>query len=420
MLFPRPPSPVCAPRVVITGAGIVTPLGVGWTVNAEGFRTGRRALGPVSVFSAARQRTQQAGEVVLPTTLPATGLGTRQEQRLDRAARLLLLAAVEAWQQAGWHHDDGGGWRSHLPLVLGTTSAGMGQGEDFFRRTIRAGASRRGQATRIGQYQAPQQARDLMHALDFSGSATFIANACASGANAVGHACELIRSGRSQRVLAGGYDALSELVFAGFDSLQALSLTSCRPFAAKRDGLALGEGAAVMTLESLDSAQARGATLLGEIVGYGAATDVHHLTQPHPQGDAALLTMNAACRQAGIQPADIGYLNAHGTGTPLNDGAEALAINRWAGELADRIPVSSTKAGIGHLLGAAGAVETVICLMALGGAWLPPELELGEVDPVCRFPIVQAPTDADFEYALTNSFGFGGANASLVLRRWPT
>jgi 3-oxoacyl-[acyl-carrier-protein] synthase II len=259
---------------------------------------------------------------------------------------------------------------------------------------------------------------DLADAFGFSGPTSIIANACASGANAVGHAWELIRRGHAMRVLTGGYDALSQLVFAGFDSLQALSPTQCRPFDANRDGLALGEGAAIFALETLDSARSRGAKIIGEIAGYGACTDAHHLTQPHPDGDAALRSMTAACKSAGLSPADIGYVNAHGTGTPLNDSAEAAAINRWAGEHAAALPVSSTKASIGHLLGASGAVEVAVCLMALRGQWLPPENVLQTPDPLCHFPIVSKPGTESLEYAMTNSFGFGGANASVILRRW--
>src|SRR4029453_16281320 len=167
------------------------------------------------------------------------------------------------------------------------------------------------------QYQAQRQVLDLADAFGFRGPITIIANACASGANAIGHAWELVRRGHAERVLTGGYDALSQLVFAGFDSLQALSPTQCRPFAARRDGLALGEGAAVLTLETLDSARKRNAEILGEIVGYGAATDAHHLTQPHPNGDAALASMTAACDAAKLPADRVDYVNAHGTGTPL-------------------------------------------------------------------------------------------------------
>jgi 3-oxoacyl-[acyl-carrier-protein] synthase II len=270
----------------------------------------------------------------------------------------------------------------------------------------------------VVEYQAQRQGLNVAEAFGFHGPLTIIGNACASGANAIGHAWHLLRHGHAERVFTGGYDALSHLVFAGFDSLQALSPTQCRPFDAQRDGLALGEGAAMLALETLEHAQRRGANILGEICGYGAATDAHHLTQPHPEGTAAFATMTAACEAAQVHPAQIGYVNAHGTGTPLNDSAEAAAINRWAGAGAKAIPVSSTKASIGHLLGAAGAVEAVVCLMALRGQWLPPTATMRSADPACAFPVVNTPTESRFDYALTNSFGFGGANASLVLRRW--
>jgi 3-oxoacyl-[acyl-carrier-protein] synthase II len=331
---------------------------------------------------------------------------------MDRAAKLLLHAAHEAWEQSAWTPDD------NIPIVLGTTGGGMSLGEAIYRNAIRQPASRRGQATRVVHYQPQRQAMVLAEALGFSGPITIIANACASGANAIGHAWELLRRGHAQRVLAGGYEGLSQLIFSGFDSLQALSPTECRPFDAQRDGLALGEGAAILTLETLEHAIRRQANILGEIVGYGAFTDGHHLTQPHPQGVAALAAMNAACESAGLSPEQIGYVNAHGTGTPLNDSAEAAALNCWAGTRAKNLPVSSTKASIGHLLGAAGAVEVVICLMALRGRWLPPTSTFRTPEACCTFPVLRDPIDIKIEYALTNSFGFGGANASLILRRW--
>lgn len=412
MLFPFLSTRRGVSRVVVTGAGVVSPLGLGWDKNAEGFRTGRRAFRPVTRFGISTQRATMAAEVDLPRSLPATRLTARQETRLDHAARMLLFAAHEAWTQSGWN-----GASESIPLVLGTTSGGMSLGEEFYRHAMRALGDRR-QPTRVTHYQPQRQALDLADAFGFEGPVTIIANACASGANALGHAFDLVRSGRSTRALTGGYDALSELVFSGFDSLQALSTTSCRPFDTHRDGLALGEGAAVFCFESLESAATRGAEVLCEIVGYSATTDTHHLTQPHPAGEAAFQSMTAACLQAQVGPSEIGYVNAHGTGTPANDGAEAAAITRWAGSRAATLPVSSTKAGIGHLLGAAGAVEAAVCMMAMRGRWLPPELEVGTLDPACGFPVVDQPTSSAYDYALSNSFGFGGANASLLFRRF--
>jgi 3-oxoacyl-[acyl-carrier-protein] synthase II len=340
-------------------------------------------------------------------------MSPRQVLRLDRASRLLLLAGLEAWSQAGWKPTD------DIPIVLGTTSGGMSQGEAYYRQATQSPKAYRGQARRSIQYQPQRQALDLAEALGCSGPITMVANACASGANAIGLAWELVRSGRAEHAITGGYDALSELVFTGFDSLQALSPTTCRPFDARRDGLGLGEGAAVLLLEPMDAAIARGARVLGEICGYGATTDIHHLTQPHPDGAAAREAMVAACAQAQIEPWQIDYVNAHGTGTPLNDSAEALAINSLFGKRASTLSISSTKAGIGHLLGAAGAVEAVVCLMALSEGWLPPTRTINEPDPLCGFKLVREPADGSIEFALSNSFGFGGANASLVLRRCP-
>jgi 3-oxoacyl-[acyl-carrier-protein] synthase II len=171
-------------------------------------------------------------------------------------------------------------------------------------------------------------------------------------------------------------------------------------------------------LETLAGARNRNAEILGEIIGYGATTDTHHLTQPHPGGNAARAAMQTACACAGISPDQVDYVNAHGTATPQNDATEAAAINRWAGARAASLPVSSTKAGTGHLLGAAGAVEAAVCLMALRGQWLPPEISLTTPDPACQFPIVRQPTDSRVHIALSNSFGFGGANATLILGRW--
>ena len=412
MLFPRHTSTQPKRRVVVTGCGLVTPLGLGMAVNSEGFRTGQTAFRRVTNFDVSRQRVRTAAEVELPDELPATSFAPRHIRLLDRAGRMLLWAAHEASQQAKWEK------QTPASFIVGTTGGGMSLGETYFRTALHEPLARRGQPTRSLGYQAPRQAALVAQACGLNGPVNVIANACASGANAIGHAWEQVRMGRVERVLAAGYDGIGQLIFAGFDSLQALSPTQCRPFDAQRDGLALGEGAAALALETLEAAQARGATILAELVGYGAATDVHHLTQPHPNGDAAVASMSEACRSAGLEPGDIDYVNAHGTGTPLNDSAEAAAITRWAGTRAATLSVSSTKAGIGHLLGAAGGVEAAICLLALRGQWLPPMLATRTPDPACGFSLVTQPAAARLTHVMTNSFGFGGANATLIFRRW--
>jgi 3-oxoacyl-[acyl-carrier-protein] synthase II len=419
VLFPAPrkTDSTGANRVVVTGAGIITALGLGWQINAEGFRTGRRAFRPVTLFDVSRQRAKIAAEIDLPSELPPTKLSANTSRRLDRATKMLLHAAHEAWTQAGWEPSE------NLPVVFGTTSGEMSLGEKYLQQALASPPVKKRQPTRVVHYQVQQQGLNLCSAFGFQGPLTTISNACASGANAIGHAFEMLRFGRAEKVLTGGYDTLCQLTFAGFDSLQALSTTPCRPFDAQRDGLTLGEGAAILTLETLAHAQKRGAEILGEITGYGATTDTHHLTQPHPEGNAAFAAMTAACACAKISPEQIDYVNAHGTATPHNDATESAAINRWIGgacvPASRNLFVSSTKSGIGHLLGGAGAVEAVVCLMALREQFLPPQMSPGKIDPACRFQIVREPMDKKIETALSNSFGFGGANASLIFRRWP-
>lgn len=407
---PNSPSP--DQRVVVTGAGLITAHGTGWQVNSEAFRQGKVSIRAVTRFDVSRQRARTAGEVILPDSLPPHRLGPGDLRRMDQGARFLIHAAHETFLHAGFSG-------TSLPCVLGTSAGGMALGESFYRQALKAPPVRRGQAVRAVYYQACQQAAVMQRALGCSGPLTIISNACASGANAIAHAASLVRRGEAPAVLCGGYDALCQLVFAGFDTLKALSPTVARPFDAHRDGLALGEGAGLMLVESLDHARARGAGMLAEIAGSGACTDLHHLTQPHPQGEAALSSMTAACSMAGLRPEEIDYINSHGTGTPLNDAAEALAIQRWAGPAAGQVRVSSTKGGIGHLLGGAGAVEAVICLMALHGGFLPPCVNVETPDPACTFDLVLEPRNAGLRTALTNSFGFGGSNATLIFCQPP-
>jgi 3-oxoacyl-[acyl-carrier-protein] synthase II len=363
----------------------------------------------VDLFDVSRQRVGTAGQAEMPDRPAIGSLGDRDWQRMDRGTRMALVAALEALEQAGV--------RGAMPMMVGTSAGAMPIGEAYYRQAS-AGGSRRGQFSRIETYQPQRQMTEMARALGVHGPLRIISNACASGANAIGHAFQLVREGKAERVLAGGYDALSQMVFAGFDSLQALSPSGIpRPFDAARDGLAIGEGAGFVVVESLASATARGARPLAEVAGYGAATDIHHLTQPHPQGDAAFATMSAAIGMAGLRTGEVDYINSHGTGTPLNDVAEAKAIARLWGSAAPGVKVSSTKSAIGHLLGGAGSVESVICLLALEGQWLPPSLNVREADEACTFDLVREPRETTVNTVLTNSFGFGGANATLVFRK---
>jgi len=242
-----------------------------------------------------------------------------------------------------------------------------------------------------------------------------IANACASGTNAIGHAFSLIQRGKYRRLLCGGYDAISEMVFTGFDALQASTQEKCRPFDKNRSGLVLGEGAALFALESWNDAICRGASILAKVTGYGLSTDNHHLTQPHPSGIGPLQSMERALKSAGRNASEIDYINAHGTATTFNDATEGAAIAQLFG---NRTPLSSTKAGMGHSLGAAGAIEAFFCVIALQDQFMPPNLNFQEHDPQWDLNLVANQAQpAKLDCVLSNSFGFGGTNATLIFEK---
>jgi 3-oxoacyl-[acyl-carrier-protein] synthase II len=288
----------------------------------------------------------------------------------------------------------------------------MSFGQAFQRAQIDRERPKR-RAAWLANYMPQKAVNDALEANGYACPAQIIANACASGTNAVGHAFRLVRGGLHERVLCGGYDMISELVFVGFDSLQAATAEKVRPFDKNRSGLVLGEGAAVLCLEEWDSARRRGARILAEITGYGVATDNHHLTQPHPSGIGPRLAMERALADAGRNADEIDYINAHGTATAFNDATEGAAIAQVFGA---GVPVSSTKSMMGHSLGAAGAIEAVFSILALQRQFLPPNINYVTPDPAWQLDIVaNEAREAAVRRVISNSFGFGGTNASIVL-----
>lgn len=390
-------------RVAVVAAGVVSPLGFGMEEAAESLRVGRDCVTPVTLFEVEQCRCKTAAQI--PDERLASALPNgRRAKRLHRAAQMMIAALGEVLEQDP-------AFKPEL-TVVGTTSGGMTFGEEYYRALQSRGALRRAPSL-IANYTPQKAVMDAQDAVGISAPCQVIANACASGTNAIGHAFECVRSGRYQRVLTGGYDAISELVFVGFDSLQAATPEKCRPFDAQRTGMVLGEGAAVLALENLESARARGANILAEVVGYGLSTDNHHLTQPNPSGSGARQAMQRALDSAGLQPAAVDYINAHGTATPFNDAAEGKAI----AELFDCVPVSSTKGMMGHSLGAAGAIEAVISIVALRDQLLPANINFRGSDPALDLDIVaNTPRQAEVRTVLSNSFGFGGTNASIILQ----
>src|SRR5881275_2272126 len=347
-------------RVAVVAAGVVSPLGFGLSETLDSLREGRDCVAPVTRFSVAECRCKTAGQVADERLINDQPEKARA-RRLHRASFMMIYALKEALAQEPR-------FKPEL-TVVGTTSGGMSYGEDYYRSLYRHGSLRDSPAW-IANYPAQKPVIDAQEAFEISAPCQVIANACASGTNAIGHAFECVRSGRYERVLTGGYDALAEMVFVGFDSLQASTPEKCRPFYRHRTGMVLGEGAAILALQNLDSANGRGARILAEITGYGISTDNFHITQPNPSGVGPRRAMERALESAQISADAIDYINAHGTATPFNDAAEGKAIS----ELFGRVPVSSTKGMMGHSLGAAGAIEAVICLLALQYQFLPPNI----------------------------------------------
>ena len=393
-----------AARVAVVAMGTVSPLGFGLGETLIALREARDCVSPVTRFPVQHCHCKTAGQV---SDERLTGAGTllRRSERLHRIAQMMIIALGEALAQAP-------NFQPELSVV-GTTSGGMTFGEEYYRGLKGAQTSRRRAASLIANYTPQKPVMDAQEAFGLSSPCQVIANACASGTNAIGHAFACIRSGRYDRILTGGYDALSELVFIGFDSLQASTPERCRPFDRERTGLVLGEGAAILLLENLDSAQARGAKIVAEIIGYGISTDNHHLTQPNPSGSGPRQAMEEALRSARISPGEIDYINAHGTATPQNDATEGKAI----AELFDGVAVSSTKGMMGHSLGAAGAIEAIISILALQNQFLPGNINYRSGDAGLDLNIIaNSPQPGKLRTVLSNSFGFGGTNASVIFR----
>jgi 3-oxoacyl-[acyl-carrier-protein] synthase II len=368
---------------------------------------GRSARGPVNAIEVEGCRVTEGAQARLPD-IPH--LSSKRIARLSRASRLAIPGAGEALASSGLLGEDGRCRIPRLEMSVATTACGMELGEGFLRSILNGRPGRR--PGMVAHYQAQEQVAEIQSVYGFQGSAMIVANACAAGANAIGHAADLIRSGMAEVVLAGGYDALCELVFAGFDSLQTLAPDACRPFDRNRTGLMLGEGSAFLVLESEEHARRRGAPIRGSVAGYGQTTDRLHLTQPAQDGSALAGAMKQALDSARMEPSQVGYINAHGTGTRFNDGAEATAFLGIFGGTDVRI--SSTKAALGHTLGAAGAIEALLCLMALETGDLPPQINVTDPEPDVAHLLVHPGERKRLDAAMSVNLGFGGSNAALI------
>jgi 3-oxoacyl-[acyl-carrier-protein] synthase II len=394
-------------RVVVTGMGIITAHGSGKEANWEKIRAGKSGIGKIAAFDTSGYSCNAGGEATGFTTAPLLNLSGR---RLDRASHLLVQATREALTEAGILEDI-----KNTPalLSLGTTLGGMLSGEAFHKEALQKGLEK-ARLSKISDYLAHSQSVNLFREFTLKGDFLVFSDACASGANAIGHAFREIRYGSCNVAIAGGYDTMSEFTFAGFSSLTAMTRNLCRPFDRDRDGLVLGEGAGILILEEFDHAVQRNARIFGEIAGFGESSDAYHMTSPEPSGRTAAIAIARALADAGNPSID--YINAHGTGTPYNDVMEARAIANVFGDQASSIPVSSVKPMIGHLLGGAGAVEAILSLLSITYKSIPPNINYDTPDPDCALKIVTEAVSHDIKTVLSNSFGFGGSNAAIILR----
>ena len=410
------------PRIVVTGLGAVSAWGWGRELLWRGLVSGETAIAGLSRFDAPGLRTRIAGQV--PGQAPAEpGAGpSAEDDEISLAERFAVAAAAEALAQALGIGPPAGPItalpREATGVFFGGSTAGMFESEEVFRETSKRGPWGR-DLDLLAAQPIDNAAAAVARRYGLAGPVHTVSSACASGTQALGAALDALRSGEVDVALAGGADSLCRLTYAGFNSLRVVDEAPCRPFREGRAGMSLGEGAGLLVLETAERAARRGAPVLAELRGAGNSCDAHHMTAPHPAGLGAALAMERALEDAGARPEEICFVNAHGTGTPLNDASEWLGMVRVFGEHAGEVPVTATKASVGHLLGSSGAIEAVATVLCLAAGEIHPTPHGGDVDPETPVRLVvgapQAlPAGGGPWVALSTSFGFGGANAAAI------
>ncbi len=402
-------------RVVITGLGAVTPVGLDVPSTWAALLEGQSGVSKVTLFDASEYPVQIAGEV---KGFDAVGrIEPKELRRMDRYAQMGLIAAQEAFADAGLERD---GVRDDVGVVFGSAAGGLGTLLEQ-QRILQERGLRRVSPTFLPNMLADTASGHIAIALRLRGPNMAIVSACATGSHALGEAFETIRRGDADAIVAGGAEAsLVPVVYAGFCAMRALAnhenpAQASRPFDRDRNGFVISEGAGAMLVEDLEHARARGARIYAEVLGYGSSNDAFDMAAP-AEGEGAILTMTRALKKAELLPERVDYINAHGTGTPLNDKFETEAIHRVFGPHAKRLAVSSTKSMTGHMMGAAGAVEAVVCALVIRDQVIPPTINLRTPDPECDLDYVpDAARKAEVRVALSNSFGLGGHNASVIL-----
>jgi len=400
-------------RVVVTGLGAVTSLGTGRRELWDALLAGRSGIAPVGSFDTGRYSVHLGGEIKNFNSagkILRLGAGS-----VGRASELAIVAGRLALEDAGLDAQKLDGERTGVSM--GTTSGEPREVERFNDLQIAGDPSRVGIGF-IAQYPCHVIASHLAAELDVAGPNIMIPTACAAGNYAIAYATDELQAGRADLMLAGGSDSFSRITYTGFARLGAIAPERCQPFDKNRKGMVPGEGAAILVLEPLEKAQARGARIYAEIAGYGLSCDAHHMTASHPEGAGAARAMERALADSGLAPGDIDYISAHGTGTPTNDRLETIAVKRVFGNEAKKIPISSIKSMLGHTMGAASAIESLVCALAVSEGRIPPTINFEEPDPECDLDYVpNQAREIDVRYAMNNAYAFGGNNASLILKR---
>ncbi len=398
--------------VIVTGMGIVCAIGEDKDSFWHALSKAQCGIGTVDLFDVSGYRSRIGAQVKNVDFF--SRFSARQCRRLGRCDVLGLWAAQEALAEAKIVEQNLPPER--IAVVVGAGAGGVFEAERY-RRQLYEGELRL-RPSLLMPFPACNLTDAIANFYGFRGPRSTIATACSSSATAIGYGADLIRSGRADVVIAGGAESLSELTFSGFNALRSVDRSTCRPFDKHREGLVLGESGSILVLESRRCAKARGISGYAQVLGYGTCADAYHMTSPDPQGDGAERSMANALKNAGISSETVEYINAHGTGTVVNDRVETIAIKRLFGKKSESIPVSSIKSALGHCLGAAGAVEAVATILALHHGMLPPTLNYQEPDPDCDLDYV--PNEArvaNIQVALSNSFAFGGNNTTLVFGR---
>jgi 3-oxoacyl-[acyl-carrier-protein] synthase II len=408
-------------RVVVTGIGIISPVGLDAVTTWDSLINGRGGVDNITLFDASNHITKFAAEV--KNFDPNKYIDRKLVRRMDRFTQLAVAASQEAVRDSGLVIDDSN--RNDISVMVGSGIGGLGTLSEQLRILIEKGPDR------VSPFLIPMMISDMAGAqisinIGAKGANVCSTSACSSGSDAIGNAYEILKRGDGAVIVTGGAEAVvTPIGVAGFNAARTLSTRNddpkhaSRPFDLTRDGFVMGEGAAIIILETLEFAKQRGAHILAEIIGYGASSDAYHITSPPEGGEGAVRAMKMALRKAEIAPAEIDYINAHGTSTEINDKTETKAIKTVFGDYAYKVPVSSTKSMTGHMIGAAGAIEAAICVLTIQNGIIPPTINYSTPDPECDLDYVpNVARRANVKTALSNTFGFGGHNSCLIIRKY--